>query len=142
MESLLPGRADDGRLGVAEHALDPLDVVGLSNSEVGALAARMRSFDLALCLEVAEHIPAWHSGKLLTILSAAPRLVFSAARPDQGGHLHVNEQPVSYWIDRFAKRGLRLSPVDGAMRQDLQALELGPWYKENVRIFDRMGEAR
>jgi hypothetical protein len=48
------------------------------------MASRIASFDLAVCLEVAEHIPAWHSGKLLTILAGAPRLIFSAAQPNQG----------------------------------------------------------
>lgn len=123
-------------------SVETLDVVGLSNDEADALSARMTSFDLALCLEVAEHIPAWHGGKLLTILAGAPRLVFSAAHPNQGGQLHVNEQPASYWIDRFAERGFRLAPVDAALRHDLQSLALPPWYKENIRILERTEGAR
>jgi len=119
-------------------SVDPLDVVELSKAEGGALASRIASFDLALCLEVAEHIPVWHSGKLLTILSGAPTLVFSAAHPNQGGHLHVNEQPMRYWIDRLAERGFRLSPFDEALRADLQSLALPSWYKENIRVLDRM----
>lgn len=124
-------------------SVDSLDVVSLSKAEAGVLARRMGSFDLALCLEVAEHIPAWHSGKLLTILSGTPRrLVFSAAHPNQGGQLHVNEQPARYWIDRLAERGFRLSPIDDALRTDLQALALPPWYKENIRVLDKIGGAR
>lgn len=122
--------------------VEPLDVVGLSKDEAGAMARRMGSFDVALCLEVAEHIPAWHSGKLLTVLSGAPRLVFSAAHPNQGGRLHVNEQPASYWIDRFAARGFRLSPADAALRSELQSLALPPWYKENIRVLEKKDGAR
>ena len=123
-------------------AVDPLDVVGLPNEEVDALAARMKTFDLALCLEVAEHIPAWHTHKLLTILTAPPRVVFSAAHPNQGGHLHVNEQPAGYWIARFAKRGYRVSPVESAFRQELAPLRLPAWYHDNIRIFERMDASR
>jgi SAM-dependent methyltransferase len=123
-------------------SVDPLDVVALTDAEASALAGRIASFDLVLCLEVAEHIPARYSGKLLTILSGAPRLVFSAAHPNQGGQLHVNEQPARYWIDRFAQRGFRLSPVDEALRNGLQALALPPWYKENIRVLDRVGGTR
>ena len=81
--------------------------------EAGTMAHRIAAFDLALCLEVAEHIPSWHSGKLLTMLAGARRLVFSAAVPNQGGQLHVNEQP-----DALLGRpsfGPRLEP--GAVRR-------------------------
>lgn len=118
-------------------AVDPLDVVGLSNDGAAARARTLASFDVALCLEVAEHIPAWHSDKLLTILSGVPRLVFSAAHPNQGGQLHVNEQPASYWIDRFAARGFKLSPVDAVLRSELQSLALPSWYKENIRVLEK-----
>jgi len=118
-------------------SVDPLDVVALSKSEAATLAGRIALFDLALCLEVAEHIPSWHSGKLLTILAGAPRLVFSAARPNQGGQLHVNERPAGYWIDRLAVVGFRLSPFDAALRTELQSLAVPPWYKENIHVFER-----
>ena len=119
-------------------SVDLLDVVALSNSEAGAMADRIATFDLALCLEVAEHIPSWHSGKLLTMLAGARRLVFSAARPNQGGQVHVNEQPVRYWVDRLSARGLNLAPFDCALRSDLQLLALPPWYKENIHAFERL----
>jgi SAM-dependent methyltransferase len=117
--------------------VDLLDVVALSRTEAGTIAHRIAAFDLALCLEVAEHIPSWHSGKLLTMLAGAPRLVFSAAHPNQGGQLHVNEQPARYWIDRLAVLGFRLSPFDDALRAELQLLALPPWYKENLHAFER-----
>jgi SAM-dependent methyltransferase len=116
---------------------DPLDVVALSEPAASALAQRLSAVDLALCLEVAEHIPVWHSGKLLTILAGAPRLLFSAAHPNQGGRLHVNEQPASYWIDRLARHGFALSGFDESMRAELQSLALPPWYKANLHAFEK-----
>ena len=118
-------------------SVDLLDVVAVSKTDAGAVADRIADFDLAICLEVAEHIPSWHSGKLLTMLAGARKLVFSAAHPNQGGKLHVNEQPARYWIDRLAAVGFRLSPFDEALRAELQSLALPPWYKENIHAFER-----
>jgi len=118
-------------------SVGPLDVVALSKPEVATVAGRIASFDLALCLEVAEHVPSWHSGKLLAVLAGAPRLVFSAAHPNQGGQLHVNEQPARYWIERLGIVGFRLSPFDAALRAELQSLAVPPWYKENIHVFER-----
>ena len=50
--------------------------------------------DLCICLEVAEHIPQKYEGHVASLLSqVSPHLVFTAAPPGQGGHLHVNLRP-------------------------------------------------
>ncbi|MGP0085675.1 MAG: methyltransferase domain-containing protein [Steroidobacteraceae bacterium] len=62
-------------------------------------------FDLAVSLEVAEHIPVENAQTFVDTLTAlAPLLLFSAAIPFQGGDNHVNEQWPEYWIERFAER--------------------------------------
>ena len=59
-------------------------------------------YDLCLCLEVAEHIPADKAMVLITNLTrASDRILFSAAPPGQGGIGHINCQSQKYWIDRF-----------------------------------------
>jgi SAM-dependent methyltransferase len=64
-----------------------------------------RRFDLAICLEVAEHLPAASADALVALLTRhAPVVLFSAAIPGQGGTGHVNEQWPGYWLDRFAQR--------------------------------------
>jgi SAM-dependent methyltransferase len=65
-----------------------------------------RTFDLAVCLEVAEHIPESRAGGLVAYLtSLAPCVLFSAAVPGQGGAHHINEQYLSYWAGLFKKQG-------------------------------------
>jgi len=118
-------------------SVERLDILALPPSRAATLAAALRSFDLAICLEVAEHLPSWHAGKLVTIVSAPRRLVFSAAHPGQGGRLHVNERPASYWIQRLAARGMRLARDDDAFRRDVAALDLPAWYGQNVHLFER-----
>jgi SAM-dependent methyltransferase len=117
--------------------VSPLDIVALTRSQARAFAEASEPFDLALCLEVAEHLPAWHSGKLLDTLTCARRLIFSAAHPNQGGIRHVNERAASYWIARLAERGFHLSEADDRLRAEVAALSLAPWYKENIHAFEK-----
>jgi len=63
-------------------------------------------YDLALCLEVLEHVESWAADILVGNLTVmAPRILVSAAPPGQGGHHHVNCQPKSYWVGKFTQRG-------------------------------------
>ena len=80
-----------------------------------------RAFDLALCLEVAEHVAGPLAPRLIEFLaSLAPALVFSHAPEGQGGHFHLNEQPWSYWARLFAQHGMREDPErTGALRAAL-----------------------
>ena len=65
-----------------------------------------RTFDLAVCLEVAEHLPESRAdGLIADLTSVAPCILFSAAVPGAGGTHHINEQYLSYWTERFLKRG-------------------------------------
>ncbi|MGE3840920.1 MAG: methyltransferase domain-containing protein [Vicinamibacterales bacterium] len=64
------------------------------------------TFDLAVSLEVAEHLPAEAADRLVeTLTRLAPVVLFSAAIPNQGGVHHVNERWQSYWADRFRTHG-------------------------------------
>lgn len=65
-----------------------------------------RRFDLAISLEVAEHLDAAHARRLVADLTQlAPVVLFSAAVPGQGGTHHVNEQWPDYWVELFRERG-------------------------------------
>lgn len=62
-----------------------------------------RRVDLAVCLEVGEHLPQTSAARLVAdLVAAAPVVLFSAAIPYQGGTGHVNEQWPSYWAAKFA----------------------------------------
>lgn len=72
-----------------------------------------RRFDLAVCLEVAEHLPLSAAAGLVGFLTeAAPVVLFSAAVPGQGGTCHVNERWPPFWRLLFERRGYsRLDPI-------------------------------
>jgi hypothetical protein len=69
----------------------------------GALPERC---DLALSIDVLEHIDEVDSAAALAnITGGAELVILSCAPPGQGGHHHVNEQPRRYWVRRMAAIG-------------------------------------
>jgi SAM-dependent methyltransferase len=91
-------------------------------------------FDLAVCLEVAEHVAEEHAGDLIGLLTGASDMVlFSAAIPGQGGKGHLNEQFPSYWCSHFAARGF--VPVDILHSLVWTDEGLFNWFRQNLLIF-------
>lgn len=90
-------------------------------------------FDLAVCLEVAEHLsPGAADAFIGTLCALAPIVVFSAAIPGQGGHGHLNEQPPAYWVERFERHGFEVS---GELRWHFWgAADVEPWYQQNLLV--------
>ena len=93
-----------------------------------------RRFDFVQCLEVAEHVPASCTDRLLDSLARHGSVIFfSAAPPGQGGHDHVNERGYDYWRQEFAQRGyLPLDFVRPKIRGDRR---VAPWYRYNPLLF-------
>jgi SAM-dependent methyltransferase len=93
-----------------------------------------RSFDLAVSLEVAEHLPADCAEAFVASLTAlAPVVLFSAAAPYQGGQNHVNEQWPAYWAELFAARGY--VPIDCLRRRLWDDERVEWWYAQNMLLF-------
>lgn len=91
-------------------------------------------FDLAVCLEVAEHLPPSRAGSFVADLCAlAPIVLFSAAIPGQGGVGHINEQPLMYWRDLFSTCGYLGSGVLRWQTWDDPRVE--NWYRQNMIVF-------
>jgi hypothetical protein len=91
-------------------------------------------YDLAQSLEVAEHLPA-ASGRHLVVqlCRLADIVLFSAAQPGQGGEMHVNEQPLSYWVHLFSERGFA---AYDCIRPRLAAhRSIDPWYRYNTILY-------
>lgn len=62
--------------------------------------------DLAICLEVVEHVGDENVEVLMdNIVSASDILVVTSAPPGQAGLNHVNCQPQEYWQKKFEARG-------------------------------------
>lgn len=98
-----------------------------------------RTFDLAMCLEVGEHLPGPASAGLVRLLTdAAPAVLFSAAVPGQGGTAHINERWPAFWRALFAARGFaRLDPIRPRVLRDRR---VEWWYQQNAFLFVRETE--
>jgi SAM-dependent methyltransferase len=69
-------------------------------------------WDLVVCCEVAEHLEERYADTFIdNLVSGGDVIYLTAAEPAKQGGLglnHVNEQPNSYWIERFHSRGFML----------------------------------
>jgi len=99
-----------------------------------------RTFDLAVSLEVAEHLPASSAtGFVRSLTEAAPAVLFSAAIPNQGGENHVNEQWPEFWASLFRQNGF--VAIDAFRRRVWHNDAVDWWYAQNILLFVRIGVA-
>jgi SAM-dependent methyltransferase len=93
-------------------------------------------FDLAVCLEVAEHLSKTSAEGLIRFLvRLAPVILFSAALPMQGGTHHVNEQWPEYWAALFKRFGY--TQIDAVRKFIWKNPQVEWWYRQNVFLFVR-----
>ncbi|WP_375493134.1 class I SAM-dependent methyltransferase [uncultured Jatrophihabitans sp.] len=93
-----------------------------------------RRFDLAVTVEVAEHLPARSAdGFVRSLTRHADAVLFSAAVPEQGGDWHLNEQWPDYWYSRFAEHGFAC--FDVLRRQVWNDPDVDWWYRQNVLLY-------
>ncbi len=97
-------------------------------------------FDLAMSTEVAEHLPESLADRFVDYLVAcdAKHVLLTAAHPGQGGTGHVNEQPQSYWIEKFQRRGWIHDPaLSGRVSIRLESLPISKFLAMNLMMFQR-----
>jgi predicted nucleic acid-binding Zn-ribbon protein len=93
-----------------------------------------RRFDLAISMEVAEHLPYHRSETFVRDLVALSDVVlFSAALPYQGGVDHINEQWLEFWAVLFQRYGYL--PCDVFRRQFWGDHAVEFWYSQNLMVF-------
>lgn len=93
-----------------------------------------RKFDLAMSLEVAEHLPESAADTFVeTLTKLSDNIVFSAAIPNQGGQNHINEQWHTYWIEKFEARGFYCNDIIRPVIWNNPNVEY--WYAQNMLYF-------
>lgn len=98
--------------------------------------------DLAICLEVAEHIDEKYADtfvkNVVSTINSDGILIWTAAVPGQGGIGHINCQPKEYWETKFLDLGMTRCPD---LEQDLivsvqQSVFMG-WFVNNLIVFKK-----
>ncbi|PSQ32045.1 hypothetical protein BRD16_00740 [Halobacteriales archaeon SW_6_65_46] len=94
------------------------------------------SYDIALCFEVAEHLPENYADVLVDTLSnASNTVIMTAASPGQGGTHHVNEQPREYWYQKFESRGFEYDSESVQSLRSRIEVDQAHWVEENLMLF-------
>ncbi|MES2564403.1 MAG: methyltransferase domain-containing protein [Pseudomonadota bacterium] len=94
--------------------------------------------DLAMSLEVAEHLKPETAQSFVAFLSSVSDVVlFGAAFPGQGGVNHINEHYPSYWGESFSNNGFDVFDMFRPKFWSLEAVE--PWYRQNTFLYVRRG---
>jgi cyclopropane fatty-acyl-phospholipid synthase-like methyltransferase len=97
-------------------------------------------FDLAISLEVAEHLSPQRSDGLVRDLTAlADVVLFAAAVPFQGGAGHINERWQSWWAQKFFDNGY--DPFDVLRRDIWGRRDIAWWYKQNTIVYVKRNSA-
>jgi SAM-dependent methyltransferase len=98
------------------------------------------SYDLAISLEVAEHLPKESAERFVHWLCGlAPVILFSAAIPGQGGVGHKNEAWLSYWVELFRKEDF--IPLDIIRPKIWDDDNIYFWYRQNIVVFSSIEKA-
>jgi SAM-dependent methyltransferase len=93
-----------------------------------------RRFDLAVSLEVAEHLPPECAATFIrSLCRLSDAVLFSAAIPHQGGMQHLNEQWPAFWAGLFA--GCGFVPVDFLRRRIWRHPDVAWWYAQNIVLY-------
>lgn len=91
-------------------------------------------FDLAISLEVAEHIePDYAKTFIENLTMHSDIILFSAAIPFQGGIHHVNEQYPSYWKDIFKSYGYEVCDCLRKVFWNNEDVDI--WYRQNIMFY-------
>ena len=99
-----------------------------------ALPDMKQRFDLAISLEVAEHLPPERANEFVNYLTTLSDFVlFSAATPSQSGTNHLNEQWQDYWADIFEKKGY--VPFDIIRPKVWNDVKVVGQYKQNTVLY-------
>lgn len=97
-----------------------------------------RRFDLAINLEVAEHLSAASADQHVENLTKLSDIIlFSAAIPFQGGQNHINEQWPSYWADKFRKHDYLFLDLLRPIFWGNELVEY--WYQQNIFLVVKKG---
>jgi SAM-dependent methyltransferase len=113
-------------LEIEQHEFTPVDLTKFT-----ALPHRV---DLAVCLEVLEHLPSRAANRIVEVITNGSKAcLFSAAIPGQGGTHHINERWHEYWHARFAHFGWKMCDV--IRPQIVCNRAVASWYRQNIFLY-------
>lgn len=122
----------DGSWNTKEQML--IEEIKFTPADLNSPIKQERKFDLAMSLEVAEHLLPESADNIVNNLVKSSNLVmFGAAYEGQGGTDHLNEQPPSYWAKKFMAHDYLGFDI---FRPSLWGnKDICFWYRQNTYIY-------
>ncbi len=131
----------EGSVWAVEHAIGKC-VIQMDLRQKGFAVEHCRKFDLAISIEVAEHIEKEYAGVFVdTLCALSDTVVMTAAPPGQGGTMHVNEQEWPYWRDLFSNRHYYFDAVTTGKLKDrirlatIEGHHVATWFAKNIMVW-------
>ena len=96
--------------------------------------------DVAICLEVVEHIHEDHADEIVNKISTmfTDTLIFTAAQPGQGGVGHINCQYPKYWDNKFQSNGLKRNKLmEDMLRLYCKQGRYMGWFYNNLLVYTK-----
>lgn len=126
----------DGSWNSSEKMVDPR--VEFQPTELNHSIELQDRFDLAISLEVAEHLDPKVSDVIVgSLCSMSDLVLFGAACPHQGGKNHINEQWASNWAARFIQHDFLV--FDIYRPQFWLDASIPFWYRQNSFVYAKSG---
>jgi SAM-dependent methyltransferase len=123
----LDGEYNKDRLLIGAHEFIGCDLEG-------PLPSFPSKFDLAMSLEVAEHLsPRRGPSFVKDLTSLSDVVLFSAAWPGQRGVNHINEQWHDYWVKLFTSADF--IPIDWVRPLTMKRTSVALHYRSNILLF-------
>jgi glycosyltransferase involved in cell wall biosynthesis/SAM-dependent methyltransferase len=101
--------------------------------------------DVVLCMEVAEHIDGANNQQIVEVMANALEpggiLIWTAAKPGQGGVGHINCQTKDYWAELFALQPLERCPdIEKKLIDAMQAGYHMGWFVQNLLVYQKAAD--
>ena len=117
-------------------------VEGKDNLRCQSIFDLEHTADLVLCMEVAEHIDGTANKQIASTMfdALAPGgvLIWTAAKPGQGGVGHINCQTKDYWIEKLNHTGLiRNETIENKLIDFAKAGYHMGWFVQNLLVYQK-----
>jgi len=109
------------------------------NNGVPDLRIFNAGYDLAWCVEFLEHVHEEYLPNILKVFEKAKYAIVTTAPPGHGGHHHVNEQHIEYWIDKFDSIGFDVDLDESKYIREQVSVMRKPFMQRNGTFFKKKG---
>lgn len=123
----------------ADYAVEQKLVPTVEKADITETMSEV-TVDLAICLEVLEHIENDLCGGVIqNLVNMSDLIIFSAAQPGQAGTGHINCKPKKHWETLFNIRGYNRDPdAEEQIKQYVMQKDHAQWFVDNLQVFKKV----